>query len=258
MLVALTRDVSPAIAACQLTHLPRRPIDVEKARAQHAHYEQCLREAGCRVERVPAGPDMPDAVFIEDVALAFDEIAIATRPGAPSRRVEVPEVAAALGRYRAVAHIEPPGTLDGGDVLVVGRRVFVGRSSRSNDEAIDQLERLLAPYQYTVERVDVRGCLHLKSAVTEVGDRLLLVNPEWLPVPPFEAFERVEIDPREPYAANALRVGSAVVYPASFPHTRDRLARRNVHTRVVDVGELQKAEGAVTCCSLLLTASTNS
>jgi len=252
MLVALTRDISPAIVQCELTHLERQPIDLELARKQHRAYERCLTDAGCRVEPVAAAPDRPDSVFVEDTAVVFNELAIIARPGAASRRPETTAVAEALGRYRDVFRIEAPGTMDGGDVLVVGRLVFVGRSSRTNDAGIEQVRRRLAPHGYTVEAVDVHGCLHLKSAVTAVGDDLLLMNAAWLPPGPFVSFDRIEIDPTEPLAANAVRVGDRILYPAAFPRTRDRLERRGLEVRLVDVSEVAKAEGAVTCCSLIL------
>src|SRR5262249_58760941 len=131
--------------------------------------------------------DLPDSVSAEDAAVVFDEIAVIARPGAQSRREEVDSVAEALGRYRPLRRIEPPGTLDGGDVLVAGRRVFVGRSSRTNGAGIDQMRRLLAPHGYTVEAVDVGGCLHLKSAVTVLPGDTLLANRAWVPMKPFEA-----------------------------------------------------------------------
>ena len=255
MHIALTRDLSPAIAHCELTHLERQPIDLALARAQHLAYEACLRNAGCAVERLAAGPDMPDSVFIEDAAIVFDEVAVITRPGAASRRVETAAVADALRPYRALREIEAPGTMDGGDVLVVGRRVLVGRSSRTNDAGIGQLRHLLAAYGYAVEAVDVRGCLHLKSAVTTVGDDLVLLNAAWLPPAPFAAFDRIEIDPSEPLAANAVRVGAHIIYPAAFPRTRERLECRGLDVRTVDASEVSKAEGAVTCCSLIFQTS---
>src|SRR5689334_4280284 len=162
--IALTRDISPALAACELTHLPRQPIDIDLARAQHREYEAALAGAGCRVERLPADAALPDCVFIEDAAIAVDELAIITRPGAESRRPETAAVAEALARYRRVVHIEAPATIDGGDVLVIGRRVFVGTSSRTNDAAVSQLRIHLQPCGYSVCAVQVQGCLHLKSA----------------------------------------------------------------------------------------------
>jgi dimethylargininase len=250
--VALTREVSRGLADCELTHLDRVPIDVDRARAQHAAYEAVLREAGYAVERLPSADDMPDSVFIEDVAVVFDELAIVTRPGALSRRPEIPAVAEALAKYRPLQAIDAPGTIDGGDVLVVGRRVFVGGSTRTNREAIDQMQRILAPLEYAVYEVAVRGCLHLKSAVTALADDLLLVNPAWVDLAAFPGCRFVEIDPGEPMAANAVRLSDRIVYPSAFMRTAQRLAHAGLRVETVDASELAKAEGAVTCCSLLI------
>jgi len=253
-LIALTREISPAITQCELTHLPRAPVDVDVARAQHRAYEQCLAEAGCAVVRLGAGPEMADSVFVEDVAVVFDEVAIVTRPGAPSRRRETPAVAEALARYRGLQHIEAPATADGGDVLVVGRKVFVGGSSRTNAAAIDQIRRFLGPYGYTVVGVGVSGCLHLKSAVTRVADDRLLINRNWISIEPFSTYDLIDVHPDEPNGANALRVGGEVVYATSFPRTRERLVQSGLCLRSVDVSEIAKAEGALTCCSLVFAA----
>jgi len=238
--------------ACELTHLPRVPIDVELARAQHRAYEQALVDAGYRVERLDTSAEMPDSVFVEDIAVVFDELAIITRPGAESRRRETPAVAEALARYRALHVIHPPGTVDGGDVLVAGRRVFVGRSSRTNDAAIVQMRQLLGPRGYTVCDTVVRGCLHLKSAVTALDDDLLLVNRDWIDAAAFGGFTLVDVDPEEPAAANALRLADRIIASASFPRTADRLARRGLQLEIVEATEVAKAEGAVTCCSLIV------
>ena len=250
--MALTREVSSGLAGCELTHLPRLSIDVALARRQHAAYEHALRDAGYTVERLEASPEMPDSVFIEDVAIVFDELAIVTRPGAESRRAEVPAVAEALQRFRPVRVIQPPGTIDGGDVLVAGRQVFVGLSTRTNADAARQMREMLAPLGYTVREARVRGCLHLKSAVTAIAGDMLLANLAWIERGLFDGFEVVEIDASEPMAANALRVGDRVIYPTAFPRTADRLAARGLTVSFVDASEVAKAEGAVTCCSLIV------
>ncbi len=250
--MALTRAVSSGLGACELTHFPRVPIDVELARAQHHAYEQALRESGYVVQQLDAGNDMPDSVFIEDIAVVFDELAIITRPGAASRRAEIPAVADALGPLRRLHTIDPPGTLDGGDVLVVGRRVFVGCSTRTNADAIDQMRRLLTPFGYRVCEVAVRGCLHLKSAVTALSDDLLLANAGWIDKAAFGGLPFVDVDLHEPMAANALRLSDRIIYPTMFPRTAERIAQRGFRLHAVDASELAKAEGAVTCCSLLV------
>jgi dimethylargininase len=252
MLIAITRPVSPTIAHCELTHLAREPIDVARAAAQHRAYEQLLSELGAGIVSVPPAPELPDAVFVEDTAIVLAEVAVITRPGAATRRLETPAVAAVLAGYRPLRSITSPGTLDGGDVLQIGRTLHVGRSSRTNQAGIDQLQGLVAPFDYRVLAVEFAGCLHLKSAVTEVGDGLLLANPAWVSSAAFSSFEVLAIDSREPFAANALRIGTTVVHGAQFPRTRERLVARGLEVASSDCSELAKAEGGVTCCSLLL------
>jgi dimethylargininase len=257
MWTAITREVSPALARCELSFVPRSPIDVALARRQHAAYCRALEALGCDVIELPALPDYPDSVFVEDVALVFDEVAIATRPGAESRRGEGDAVLEVLGSLRPLLRIQAPGTLDGGDVLRIGKRVFIGISARSNEAGRSQLRELLVPHGYTVEAVETRECLHLKSAVTQVADDTLLVNHAWLAdASPFAGYRVIEIDPAEEHAANAVRVGDAILYPDCFPKTLARLRAQGIDATTVDVSELQKAEGAVTCCSLLLKTTT--
>jgi len=251
VLIAITRGVSAGIAACELTHLERQAIDLDRARAQHRAYEEALARAGCRVESLPALDDLPDSVFVEDVAIVVDEIAIVTRPGAESRRPETDHIAPVLTHYRRVSFIQAPGTLDGGDVLRLGRRIFMGLSGRSDESGIAQLRAVAWPYGYTVTAVPVSGCLHLKSAATEVAPGTVLVNPAWVDAAAFGDVRVIEIDPDEPYAANGLLVGGRLIYPASFPRTRKRLEHAGITIEPVDVSELQTAEGAVTCCSLV-------
>lgn len=254
-LIAVTRDVSASIVNCQLTHLAREPIDVDRARSQHAEYERALERQGCTVQRLAAGADMPDSVFVEDIAIVFDEIAVVTRPGALSRRPECPEVVAALTPYRRIVSIVAPGTLDGGDVLVVGRSVFVGRTSRTNDAGIDQLRAAVAPFAYVVLPTSVRGCLHLKSAITALDDRTLLANRRWIAEEEFSGFDLLDIDATESMAANIVRVDNNLLYATGFPRTLERLMRRGYVVTAIDVSEIAKAEGAVTCCSVIFSES---
>ncbi|OOG38147.1 arginine deiminase family protein [Rhodanobacter sp. C05] len=254
MWLAVTREVSPMLAGCELSFVPRVAIDAARAAEQHHDYQYALESLGCRLLSLPAEADLPDSVFVEDVAIVLDEIAILTRPGALSRRAEVASVADVLRRYRTVAAIEAPGTLDGGDVLRLGRTLYVGESARSNAAGIARLRELLAGHGYTVQGVPTRGCLHLKSAVTQLDDDSLLLQPEWVDRGQFPGFRIIEVDPDEPHAANVLRIGDALVMPASFPRTRQRLLDAGFHVTAVDVSELQKAEGAVTCCSLVFRA----
>jgi dimethylargininase len=255
-LTAIVRPVSRSIAQCELTHLSREPIDYDAAVRQHADYEAALIRSGCEVVRVPAADDMPDAVFVEDVAIVLDELAVMTRPGASPRRHEGCEVEAALARYRKVARITEPATLDGGDVLRVGRTFFAGRTARTSDEGIEQLRARVSEFGYEVHAVAVHGCLHLKSAVTAVGERALLGNSAYVDRGAFGDVEWIEVDSREPMAANALWIGNRVIYPKAFVRTaqilREHLEARKTTLDLIDASELAKAEGGVTCCSLLL------
>jgi dimethylargininase len=243
MLVALTRAVPPSIVRCQLTHRERTPIDVALAIEQHAIYEQTLTELGCRVVHVDPEPEMPDSVFIEDTAVVLDELAIITRPGAPSRRGETAGVAKALRDYRDVVTVEAPATIDGGDVLVARKRIFVGLSSRTSSDAVRQLQQLAPGYE--VVGVEVRGILHLKSAVTLVGNETLVINRQYVDYLPFRDFELIDADD-----ANALLVNGVVI--VSSAETERALQSRGIETRLVPNGELAKAEGGVTCCSLIV------
>lgn len=250
--IAFTRAVSPALTDCELTHIAREPIDAARAAAQHALYERALEALGCTVMRVEAAPEYPDSVFIEDTAVVLDELAIITRPGAESRRGETEAVARALSPFRALHAIEAPGTLDGGDVMLVGRRIYVGRTARSNDEGIAQLAELTAPFGYTVVPVTVQGCLHLKTAVTALDDRRVLYNPVWVELDALAPLEGIAVDRDEPMGANVVRVGGRLLYAEAFPHTLAVLRRHGYDVTTVAADELAKAEGAVTCCSLLV------
>ena len=253
--IAITRAPSATLAQCQLSFVDPQAIDLALATAQHQDYCRALGELGCELLELPALDAQPDAVFVEDVALVLDHLAIMTRPGAPSRRPESPTIEAALRTFRPIVSIQAPGTLDGGDVLRIGNQIYVGLSARSNPEAIEQLRQLVAAEGYVVTAVAIRDCLHLKSAVTAVRDDTVLINPACVDREAFAAYRQIEVDPQEAHAANTLRIGDRLIYPAGFPRTAQRLQDAGINLRLVDVSELQKAEGAVTCCSLIFSRS---
>jgi dimethylargininase len=255
MLIAITRAVSPAIADCELSFIDREPIDLEKAREQHHAYESLLEKLGARVVSLPEESTMPDSMFVEDPVIVLDEVAVIFPLGTESRRLEAPSLANALSKYRKREHVRLPGTLEGGDVLRIGRRLFVGLTKRSNAEGIRQLAAILAPYNYEVVAVAVTGCLHLKSAVTALDGNWLLANRAWFDSTPFAGYEWIDVDPAEPHAANALALGGTVIFPASFPRTRARIEARGFHVTPLDISELQKAESGLTCSSLLFHAN---
>jgi len=252
MAIAITREVSSRFNECELTHIARTPIDVKIARAQHHEYVNALAGVGCRVIELPEEKDLPDSVFVEDIAFILDEVAVITRPGADSRKPETESIIRALSPHRALVQVTAPATVDGGDVLVLGHDIYVGISTRSNDAAIHQLRELLDVYGYTVTGVEMHDCLHLKTAITKVDDMTLLINPNWVDTSHFKDFVWIEVDPSEPFAANCLPVNGFIIYPTSFPKTRATLESRGYKIQPVTVDELAKAEGAVTCCSLII------
>ena len=256
-MIAITRPVPQSINRCEVTHLVREPIDFARATAQHAAYERALTALGCTIQHLPALDEMPDSVFVEDAAVVLPEVAIITRPGAESRRGEVESVAEALQPHRSIRRIgerpsrpQTPALLDGGDVLRIGERIFVGRSTRTNDAGIEQLRRIVEPHGYRVTVADVRECLHLKSAVTYVAGAVLC-NRQWIDVRLFDGVDLIDVHPDEPYAANALLVNGAVLYASAYPRTRERMEQCGMKVSVVDADELAKAEGGVTCCSII-------
>ena len=248
-IVAITRAVSPTLDQCELSYRERKPIDVAKAVEQHRAYEACLTSLGITVVSLAAEPAFPDAVFVEDPAIVLDEIAVMTRIGAESRRGESPSLAAALERYRPLHWIGEPGTLDGGDVVRIGSTLYVGRSKRTNAAGIGQLARAVAESGYTVQPVDVRRCLHLKSGCTYLGRDTVLVNRDWIDASAFDKFRQIDVG--EPGAADVLAIGDTVIMPASFPKTAEILCRAGWRVQPLDVSELQKAEAGVTCMSLI-------
>ena len=251
-LTAITRPPSGSLARCELTFMARAPVDVERAREQHRGFERLLRELGAAVVSLPLADDLPDATFVEDGAVVLDEVAVVCRPGAPSRAAEVASLAETLACYRPLARIEAPGTLDGGDVLRVGRRLFAGISTRSNAEGVAQLRRIAAPLGYEVTAVPVAGSLHLKTACTAPADDAVLLNPAWVDPAAFPGFRVLRVPAEEPWGANVLTVAGTRVVAASHPRTRDLVASLGVPVRGADITELQKAEAGPTCLCLLV------
>jgi dimethylargininase len=234
-------------------YVERQAIDVARAVEQHRRYVECLTSLGVSVVTLPALPDLPDAVFVEDPAVVVDEVAVVTRMGAASRREESQSLADALSGYRALRSIDAPGTLEGGDVLRSGRTLFVGISHRTNPAGIGQLAAHLTPLGYHIKPVPLRHCLHLKTAACYLGNRTILANPEWVDVAQLEGCRVVEI--AEPFAANVLTIGDTVIMPDCFPETRAIVEGLGWKVRTLDVSELTKAEAGVTCMSLLFTAA---
>ena len=251
MLTAITRAVSPAIVNCELTFVARQSIDLSKARDQHRAYEQLLEKLGARVISLAAEPALPDSMFVEDPAIVLDELAVILPLGTKSRQPEAASLARALSSFRKLADIAAPGMIEGGDVLRIGRTLYVGLTKRTNGEGIRQLAAILAPHDYKVVGVPVTGCLHLKSAVTFLGRNTLLGQPRLVRLHAIRTYDWIDVDAGESHAANALALGDTVIFPASFPKTRARIESAGFHVTPLDISELQKAESGLTCSSLL-------
>lgn len=248
---AIVRQPSDALSRCELTYLERQPIDVSRAAAQHAAYVAALEARGVTVHALPPDPDLPDAVFVEDAAIVLDECAVITRPGAATRRPEIDAVSAAFDGHRPLVPIVAPGTLEGGDVLTIGRTLFVGQTRRTNAGGTSQLAAAVEPYGYVVVPVRLVGCLHLKSAITYAGRETVVLNPDWIDVGHFARWRRVSVPAEEPYGANVLLAGGVVHVAASAPRTGGKLDALGFQTLPLDTSEFEKAEAALTCLSLL-------
>jgi dimethylargininase len=251
-MIAITREVSPSVWRCELSHLERTPIDYLRAVEQHHDYQRALVSLGFEVRDLLADADYPDSVFVEDTAIVLPELAIITRPGAVSRRGETRVMAEALAPLRPLVTIEEPGTIDGGDVLPLGRTIYIGRSARTNDDGINQVLFYVERHGYDVVPVEVRDALHLKTAVTRIAPDTLIINPHWVDGSAFPGWRLIECHPDEPFAANALLAGDGVIASAQYPRTLERIQAVAQRVIPVDSSELAKAEGGVTCCAVLV------
>lgn len=248
---ALTRTISRSLERCELVHLARRPMDMQLAVQQHLNYLEALRSDGMEVTVLPEEPELADAAFVEDTAVILDELAVVCRPGCPSRRPEAASIADALQKFRELAWLEPPGTLEGGDVLVLGKKIWAGLSTRTNREGVRQLEDFAKPHGYKVIPVAVRHCLHLKTAVTPVAASAVVANPQWVDLELFADLDVLTVPSEEPWGANTLSTKTVVWVPNSCPATAGLLRARGLSIRTLDISELQKAEAGLTCLSLL-------
>ncbi len=251
-MIALLRAVADSIGHCELSYVGRSEIDLARAQAQHAAYAAALTSLGCRLQWLTPLPAQPDGVFVEDAAVVVPELAVITRPGAASRRGEVDSVATALAQRLPVRRITEPATIEGGDVLRIGRTLYVGASKRSNAQGVAQLAAALAPFGYAVRAVAMRDCLHLKSAATFIAPDTLLANPAWVDPAEFGCARIITVAADEPFGANTLTVGGVTLVSADYPQTRQLLEKAGIATRELDVSELHKAEAALTCLSIMI------
>jgi dimethylargininase len=254
-LIAITHTPPPGLESGERTYVSRAPIDFQLALRQHAAYCALLRDLGVTVLTLDVNSGHADAVFVEDTALVLDEIAVMTMPGAESRRPEPPGIEPELAKFREVRRIELPATLDGGDIVVRGKRIFVGASHRSNEAGARALQDLTGPFGYVVSRVSLRDCLHLKSACCVLPDATMLVNPAWLgDLSDLHGAPVREIHPAEPFAADFATVRDTVIMSETNPRTADLVRDLGFEVRTTPLTEFEKAEGGVTCLSILFRA----
>jgi dimethylargininase len=256
MLTALTRAVSSRINECELTFIQRQTIDIERAVRQHRNYQQLLKTLGLNIIELPVDDRCPDCCFIEDTALVLDELAIATRPGSDARRAEVAGVLPTIAKYRKISQVEPPATLEAGDVLRIGRDLFIGITSRTNREGIEFVRKQVAPHGYKVHGVEVPGALHLKSVCTAVNEHTILADSSRIDIKPFADYELIEVPPDEWMAANVLLVQQTVCMHEGFHKTLALLRERQIRVRTVDISEFLKAEAGLTCMSIIFDPAT--
>ncbi len=248
---ALVRPPVARLAEGLVTHIDRVPVDVEEARRQWEGYRAAMASNGWDLVPVPPAPDHPDSVFVEDAVVMVRNVAVVTRPGAPSRRGETTDVATVVeGLGAPIARIVAPGTLDGGDVLKVGDTIYVGQGGRTNAEGIRQLRALAGPLGFTVVAVPLRSVLHLKSAVTALPDGTVIGYPPLVDHP--EVFPRFLPVPEESGAHVVLLGGDRLLMAADAPRSAELFVDLGYHPVTVDISEYQKLEGCVTCLSVRL------
>jgi dimethylargininase len=252
MLKAITREVSRNISDCELTFRERECVDYERAVRQHEDYCELLRRAGVEVLTLEACDDNPDCCFVADTAVVLDEVAVIASPGAASRRAEITAVEKALFPYREIARIPLPARLDGGDVLLMGKQLFVGRSVRTNSEGIEALARITRPFGYDVTPIPVTGSLHLTTACSAINEETVLINPLWIDASAFAHRWVLTVPQDEPWAASTMRLGQACIcVEAGAPRTLELLGKHCAEVSVLDISEFRKAEGSLPCLSIL-------
>lgn len=251
ILKAITRAVSPDISRCELTFCPRERVDYELAVRQHEAYRNFLKRRGAEVVMLEACAALPDCCFVADTAVVLDELAVIASMGAQARRGEITAVEKALSPHRDLVRLSLPATLDGGDVVRLGREIFVGRSGRTNLEGIEALARIVGPFGYRVTPVAVSGSLHLTTACSAIDDETLLINPRWIDATPFARFWVWHVPEQEPWAANIVRVGGTLCVEAGAPRTLELVGQHCADVEVLDISEFRKAEGSLSCLSLI-------
>jgi dimethylargininase len=251
-MLALTHLPSPKLHAGERTFVAHEIIDYDRALAQHVAYCDALRPCRARAVTLNVNANQPDGTFIEDTAIVLDEVAVLASMGAAARRDEPRAIEPILREHREVVRIEPPATLEGGDVLRVGRTLLVGDSCRTNHSGIALFAAIGERFGYRVVPIPIRECLHLKTACTALPDGRLLINPAWINPTALSDFELLEVPTEEPWAANVCPVNSTVLVAAAHQRTAEIIDGLGFHVLAIELSEFAKAEGGITCLSLLI------
>jgi len=254
---AITRGVSRKIGACELTFRSREEVHFEKASIQFERYCDLLRKWGVDLMPIAASDTYPDCCFVQDTAVVLDEVCVIASMGAPARFGEVSEVEKLIAPIRKIRRIFPPATLDGGDVVQFGKRLFVGLSSRTNARGIAALEKIVEVFGYTVVPVAVTGGLHLTTGCGIVNDETVLLNPRWVDASVFKDLRQLHVREQEPWAANTIRVDDALCVEEEAPRTVDLVQPYAGSIDTLDISEFRKAEGSLSCLSLIFKEAPN-
>ncbi|MFM1651645.1 dimethylarginine dimethylaminohydrolase family protein [Brevibacillus sp. B_LB10_24] len=223
----------------------------EKALQQHQAYREALKTCGVEVIVLPPSPEFPDSTFVEDTAVLTSEFAVISNPGAPSRNGEIREMEPVLkNHYEKIYHITAPGTLDGGDVLQVDRHFYIGLSDRTNLEGAEQLQKILQSENYQATIVPLEKFFHLKTGISYLGNRVIVVAGEFVEHPDFREYTKIVVPPEEEYAANCIRVNDYVIIPAGYPQTKQKINEAGYQTIELEMSEFRKLDGGLSCLSL--------
>lgn len=251
MLTAITHSPSSLLNNCELTFLRPEKINFEKAKRQHKNYCQMLEKCDVKVLVLNKNTDLPDSAFVEDTAIVLDEIAIITPMGVASRQNETKLIEIELEPFRPIVKVESPAKIEGGDVLRIGKNLYVGNSTRTNTKGIKALAKIVKPFGYKVIEVKVHNSLHLKTACMALDDETILFNPKWFDSEVFKDFRKIEISSNEPFAGNILKIKDTICIHSGFSKTREIIEKLGFKTKKIDISEFLKAEAGLTCLSLI-------
>jgi dimethylargininase len=248
---AIVRNIPNSFPQCITAFSGKSPIDVILAQQQHELYCKTLVELGLKLVRIEADNSLPDCCFTEDAAIVTDVLGIISLPGTESRHAEIIEMEKALTSFKKIRHIAAPATIEGGDVLKIGKKLFIGNSARTNDEGIKQVANMVSELGYEVIPVKIRNTLHLKTVCTYLGNNCIIYADGHFDENIFAEYDKIIVPATESYCANTLVVNGKVLIPKGFPLTRSLIEKKGFSVIELDMSEIEKADGALTCLSVI-------